>query len=184
MAMLVTSDEGEGCPGPLAVVLTLDEQGRIAGETRYHGFDTLTRCVSDTAGGTSATRWWDSLTVPAAVSKIQTGVLTLNGEGVVMFNSTPVLEKLFVWATNRFTEAALASPIVTEVAFYDRRLDMCGGINGFTLGTTVNLCFIEGSTIGDSSDTRTGSWRNPRRSTSWATSGCPRGGGAGRFPRR
>ena len=152
MVMLVTADGGEGCPGHLAVVLDLDEQGRIARETRYHRIDTLRRCVGEASGDTSTTRWWDSISVPATVAKIQTGVLTLDGNDVAMFNSTPVLEELFVWAVNRFAEAGLASPIVTEVAFYDRRLDMCGGINGFTLGTTVNLCFVEGSTIGNSSE--------------------------------
>ena len=86
------------------------------------------------------------------MAKIQTGVLTLDGDDVVMFNSTPVLEELFTWAVNQFTEAGLAPPIVTEVAFYDRRLDMCTGINGFTLGTTLSLCFVEGSTIGNSSE--------------------------------
>ena len=152
MVMLVTADGGEGCPGHLAVVLELDEQGRIARETRYHRIDTLSRCVSEASAGTSTTRWWDSITIPAAVTKIQTRVLTLNGEDVVMFNSTPALEEVFVWAANRFAEAGLAPPIVTEVAFYDRRLDMCTGINGFTLGTTLSLCFVEGSTIGNSAE--------------------------------
>jgi hypothetical protein len=152
MVMLVTADGGEGCPGHLAVVLDLDEQGRIARETRYHRIDTLSRCVDEASGDTSTTRWWDTISIPATVTKIQTRVLTLNGEDVVMFNSTPVLEELFVWAADRFTEAGLAPPIVTEVAFYDRRLDMCRDINGFTLGTTLSLCFVEGSTIGNSSE--------------------------------
>ena len=39
------SDEGDRCPGHLAVVLDLDEQGRITHEQRYHRVDTLTRCV-------------------------------------------------------------------------------------------------------------------------------------------
>jgi hypothetical protein len=150
--MLVTADGGEGCPGHLAVVLDLDGQGRIARETRYHRIDTMSRCVGEASADTSATRWWDGISIPAAVTKIQTGVLTVNGEDVVMFNSTPALEEVFVWAADRFADAGLASPIVTEVAFYDRRLDMCSGINGFTLGTTLSLCFVEGSTIGNSSE--------------------------------
>jgi hypothetical protein len=152
MVMLVSADGGEGCPGHLAVVMELDEQGRITRETRYHRIDTLSRCVGEASAGTSTARWWDSITIPAAVTKIQTRVLTLNGEDVVVFNSTPALEEVLVWAANRFTEAGLAPPIVTEVAFYDRRLDMCSGINGFTLGTTLSLCFVEGSTIGNSSE--------------------------------
>jgi hypothetical protein len=152
MAMLVTANGGDGCPGHLAVVLTLDEQGRIQSESRFHRVDTLARCISGTAGGTAATRWWDGVRIPATVAKIQTAVLTLDDNPVVMFNSTPVLEELFVWATNRFAEAGLAPPIVTEVAFFDRRLDMCRNINGFTAGKTVSLCFVEGSTIGNSSE--------------------------------
>ena len=163
MVMLVTADGGEGCPGHLAVVLDLDEQGSIARETRYHRIDTLRRCVGEASGDTSTTRWWDSISVPATVAKIQTDVLTLDGNDVAMFNSTPDLEELLQWAVNRFAEAGLASPIVTEVAFYDRRLDMCGGINGFTLGTTVNLCFVEGSTTGNSSEYT--DWKSAKSTT-------------------
>lgn len=163
MVMLVTADGGEGCPGHMAVVLDLDEQGRIARETRYHRIDTLSRCVGEASGDPSTTRWWDSISIPAAVTKIQTNVLTLNGEDVVMFNSTPALEEVFVWAANRFAEAGLAPPIVTEVAFYDRRLDMCTGINGFTLGTTLSLCFVEGSTIGNSAEYT--DWKMARSTT-------------------
>jgi hypothetical protein len=152
MVMLVTADDGEGCPGHLAVVLDLDEQGRIAGETRYHRIDTLSRCVGGASRATSTPRWWDTLPIPAAVTRIQTSVLTLNGQDVVMFNSTPDLEELFVWASDRFARAGLAPPIVTEVTFYDRRLDICEGFTGFTLGTTVSLCFVKGSTSGTSSE--------------------------------
>ena len=56
MVMLVTADGGEGCPGHLAVVLDLDGQGRIAREMRYHRIDTLSRCVGEASGDTSAKR--------------------------------------------------------------------------------------------------------------------------------
>ena len=147
MAMLVTADEGEGCPGQLAVVLELDEQGRITHEQRYHRADTLTRCVGAGPGaaGDTGPRWWDALTIPPAVAKIQTGSLTLNGRDVAMFNSTPGLDGLITWAADRFTAAGLTPPTVTEVSFYGEHLDVCKGItaHGLATGTTLALCFVE-----------------------------------------
>ena len=40
---------------------------------------------------------------------------------------------------------------------------MCGGINGFTLGTTVNLCFVEGSRTGNSSEYT--DWKSAKSTT-------------------
>jgi hypothetical protein len=144
MAMLVASD-GDRCPGHLAVVLDLDEQGRITHEERYHRVDTLSRCIGagprDT--GDPGPRWWDSVTIPPAVAKLQTGSLSLDGMDVAMFNSTPGLDGLITWAVDRFTTVGLTPPIVTEVSFYDARLDVCKGIHGLATGTTLSLCFVD-----------------------------------------
>ena len=128
MAMLVTTP-GDRCPGHLAVVLELDEQGRITHEQRYHRVDTLTRCIGAAPGdaGDTGPRWWDAVTIPPAVAKIQTGSLTLNGRDVAMFNSTPGLDGLITWAADRFTAAGLTPPTVTEVSFYGEHLDVCKG---------------------------------------------------------
>ena len=147
MAMLVTT-QGDRCPGHLAVVLDLDEQGRITHEERFHRSDTLSRCVGQGLGDAEAgPRWWDAVTIPPAVAKIQTGSLTLDGRDVAMFNSTPGLDGLITWAADRFTAAGLTPPAVTEVSFYGEHLDVCKGmngrINGLATGTTLALCFVE-----------------------------------------
>ena len=144
MAMLVTADAGDRCPGHLAVVLELDEQGRITHEQRYHEVDTLTRCIEAGPGDAEAgPRWWDAVTIPPAVAKIQTGSLSLNGRYVDMFNSTPGLDGLITWAADRFTAADLTPPTVTEVSFYGEHLDVCKGIHGLATGTTLALCFVD-----------------------------------------
>ena len=148
MALLVTAGEGDQGPGHLAVVLNLDEQGRITHEERYHRVDTLTRCI-DAGPGAAATgpRWWDAVTIPPAVAKIPTGYLTLDGRDVAMFNSTPGLDGLVTWAADRFTEAGLSPPNVTEVSFYGEHLDVCKGVDGriygLATGTTLALCFVD-----------------------------------------
>lgn len=168
MAMLVTADDGNGCPGHLAVVLELDEQGRITHEQRYHRVDTLSRCIGAAPGGAGDTgpRWWDAITIPPAVAKIPTGSLTLNGRDVAMFNSTPGLDGLITWANDRFTAAGLTPPTVTEVSFYGENLDVCQGtdgrIYGLATGTTLSLCFVEKTACTD-----------PATCTQWTAQASP-----------
>ena len=58
-----------------------------------------------------------------------------------MFNSTPDLDRLTTWAVGRFTSAHLTAPQLTEVAWYDPRVDFCQGTGGLAAGTAVSLCF-------------------------------------------
>ncbi len=105
MVMLVSANGGGGCPGHLAVIVELDEHGRITHESRYHRVDTLPRCVqrgAQTTGAAGAKGWWEDLAIPPPVARVQSGVLSLNGAEVLMFNSTPHLDRLVVWASGRF----------------------------------------------------------------------------------
>ena len=52
--LLDVGDEGS-CPGPVAVVLDLDEQGLITHEERYHRIDALRRCLP---ADDRPTGWW------------------------------------------------------------------------------------------------------------------------------
>ena len=143
VTMLVTSGDGQGCPGHLAVRLDLDDDGRIERETRYHRADTLDRCLPRTAPGSSDPDpvWWESITVPSPVAKVQTGVLKVADNDVAMFNSTPDLDRLITWAAGRFTHAHLTAPPLTEVAFYDPRVDFCQDARGLAAHGAVSLCF-------------------------------------------
>jgi hypothetical protein len=146
MTMLVTAGDREGCPGHMAIRLELNAHGRITQESRYHRVDTLTRCMPGgvaESSGTAATRWWDEIAIPPPVAKVQTGALDLNGGLVPVFNSTPGLDRLITWAAGRFPQAGLTTPTLTEVAFYDARLDICRNIRGFTVDGSLALCFVE-----------------------------------------
>ena len=143
VTMLVTTGDGQGCPGHIAVRLDLDDHGLIERETRYHRTDTLDRCLPRPAPGSSDSdaAWWQSITVPSPVAKVQTGVLRIADSDVAMFNSTPDLDRLTTWAAGRFTSAHLTAPQPTEVAFYDPRVDFCQGTGGLAAGSAVSLCF-------------------------------------------
>ena len=51
MVMLLSVDDGSGCPGDMAVALSLDDEQRITHEERYHRVDSLGRCTTGTQGG-------------------------------------------------------------------------------------------------------------------------------------
>ncbi len=109
--LLVTADDGSGCPGHLAIVLDLDADGLITTERRYHRADDLLRC----AGGTLPTGWWDDVTLPPAVATELTGTLEIEGHEVQVFNGTGGLDGLVEWAFGRFTAAGLPTPVVNSV---------------------------------------------------------------------
>lgn len=166
MVMLVTASEGEGCPGHLAVVVELDEQGRITHESRYHRVDTLARCVqrgARTTGAAGASAWWEDLAIPPPVARVQSGVLSLNGADVLMFNSTPHLDRLVVWASGRFDAVGLKPPTLTEVAFYDNQIDLCRNVRGLALGASLSLCFLERTACTDPGECT--DWREPAKAT-------------------
>lgn len=143
VTMLVTSDDGQGCPGHIAVRLDLDDHGLVERETRYHRVDTPDRCLPHpaTVSSDTDTAWWEEIAIPDPVAKVRTSVLTIADRDVAMFNSTPDLDRLTTWAVGRFTSAHLTAPQLTEVAWYDPRVDFCHDTGGLAAGTAVSLCF-------------------------------------------
>ena len=155
--LLVTVDDGSGCPGHLAIVLDLDADGRIVAEDRYHRVDDLVRCT----GGVLPPGWWDEVTVPPAVTIELTGTLDVAGHEVQIFNGTEGLSGLVAWAFGRFTAAGLPTPVVNSVTFLEGRADKCDNIVGLIDDREVTLCFMTGICGNDTCDW----WTAPARTT-------------------
>lgn len=155
--LLVTVDDGRGCPGHLAIVLDLDPDGRIVAEHRHHRADDLVRCT----GGALPTGWWDEVTLPPAVTTELTGTLDVAGHAVQIFNGSGGLDGLVEWAFGRFTAAGLPAPVVNSVTFLERRTDKCDAIVGLIADREVTLCFLTAICAGASCD----SWSDAARTT-------------------
>ena len=68
--LLVTVDDGGGCPGEMAVALWLNDDERIVREERYHRVDAMRRCSDPDA---LPEGWWDAVTVPGPPRIRRTG---------------------------------------------------------------------------------------------------------------
>jgi hypothetical protein len=135
--VLLLSTAGD-CPSHVAIVLGLDAEGRIAGETRHHG--------ATDVGGCSVPRpptqpWWEGLAIPPGVSVAYSGALTVDDRTIEVRNSSPALDGLLRWGLGRFSEAGLRPPAVESVTFVDRKAPACTGINGLAAAGEVYLCF-------------------------------------------
>jgi hypothetical protein len=139
--LLVRSDDGTGCPGQVAVVLTLGAAGTVTTEERYHRLDDARRCL------TPALRprgWWDELPVPDAVPLRRTGTVMAGDRRVEVWNGSDPLDSLLRWALARYVMAGLPVPEPASVTFYAAAPARCGGQIGLASGpelTEITLCF-------------------------------------------
>lgn len=138
VALLLDPDTPGACPGHLAVVLTVDPEGAILREDRYHRVDDLFRC-SNSSNLPSA--WWDGLDVPDPIPNILTATLDLGGNEIEVFNGTDQLDALLAWGFSRYEAAGLSAPRVSRVTSHNGWSDMCRGARGLTLNDAVVLCF-------------------------------------------
>ena len=129
--MLLSVDDGSGCPGDMAVAVSLDEQKRITREERYHRIDSLGRCTTGALSG-----WWDSTPIPDAAPVVRTGTMDLAGFDVAIWNGTPDPSPLVRWAVQRFADAGLTPPIPTSVTFLPRGDDPWS-LYGFAEGSSA-----------------------------------------------
>lgn len=155
VVMLLDAPVEGGCPGSLAVVARLDDEGRIAQETRYHAVSALAGCgwltpdapsvgaspITGPGSGSGPAPWWEVLPIPAPVAKEQTGTLRIGEADVPLFNTSEGMEKLVAWGAEQFETAGLAAPAVSEVAFYPPSVDLCAGVSGLASGGALSLCF-------------------------------------------
>jgi hypothetical protein len=141
LALVIEVDEGGGCPGRVALFLTLAE-GRIAQERRFHDVADARRCGTELPGG-----WWDHLREPPRLDEV-TARLRVDGQTVTIRGSTPALDGLVRWALERFALAGLPSPQVASVTFATAT-GRCEGVSGTitptpdAAGSDVLLCLSE-----------------------------------------
>jgi hypothetical protein len=148
LVLLLTVDEGGGCPGEIAVALRLGDGGLITGEERYRRVDALRRC---TDADTRPTGWWDEVSVPDPRTVTRTGAVTAQAQEVAIWNGSDGLEKLVGWGLQRYADAALVPPIATSVTFVPKGDDPWGR-HGFAHGSKagdVALPFTADDACGD-----------------------------------
>lgn len=114
LVLLLDVGPKSGCPGPMAVVLDLDERGRITVEERYHRIDALRRCLP--ADG-RPTGWWDQARIPLTPGIRITGWASAPSHDIAIWNGDPRIDLIVDWARQRFAQAALPPPQPTSVTF-------------------------------------------------------------------
>jgi len=159
VVLIVDTDIGGGCPGSVAIVLELDDAGRISSEQQFSRDRDVMGCSEL---GILPTGWWDTITIPERVSRIPSGEVLLAGESVSVFNSTPRLDALLAWGADRFQLAGMEPPALSDVTFYRRTVDLCRGITGLALGKSLSLCFDEADACASTACT---TWRPWTRTT-------------------
>jgi hypothetical protein len=130
MVLLLTVDDGKGCPGEVAVVLELGG-GTITAEERYHRVDALRRCLEADA---LPAGWWDEVSVPDPRAITRSGTLSAQAQEVAIWNGSDGLEEWVGWGLQRFADAALVPPIPTSVTFVPNGDDPWGRY-GFAHGS-------------------------------------------------
>jgi hypothetical protein len=122
-----------GCPGPVAVVLDLDDQKRITREERYHRIDAARRCLP---ADDRPTGWWDEARIPVTPGIRITGWLPAEGQKIAIWNGGPQADPIIDWARSRFTGVGLPAPQPTSVTFLPPaggdRWEACGFLTGST----------------------------------------------------
>jgi hypothetical protein len=111
MLVLLLDLPGE-CPGPVAVQLRLDQDGRIVREERFHRVDALARCRS---GDDAPRGWWDSVTLPKTPAVPRTGTVRIGTQDIAVWNGTGRHDGLLRWALQRFAEAGLPARLPSSV---------------------------------------------------------------------
>ncbi|MFW2382357.1 MAG: hypothetical protein ACN4GZ_11405 [Acidimicrobiales bacterium] len=149
VVMIVEGDDGAGCPGRLAVVLSVTD-GKIAFEERFWDIEQARRCLEpeNLPGG-----WWegrdlifDETLVSVEDLVTLTGWVQVNGARIRVYNGTDRLEAGLRWALERFDKAGLAVPNPASVTF-TRHLELCDEVLGRSVlgpdGWRLYLCFHE-----------------------------------------
>lgn len=135
--VLTTPDDAE-CAQRVAVWLTLDADGLIESESRYHRLADLAACAQDVEVPTG---WWEAVEVPDPIRTIQTGTVLAAGQSIDVFNGSTELEALILWGFERFESAGLDPPSVERITFYSGHTDRCEGVTGLIAENRIIFCF-------------------------------------------
>ncbi len=136
VVLLVTTDRG--CASHVAVVLHLDDDGRIVEEGRHHSAADIGGCAVPRV---SVGPWWDKVAIPPGISDARSGTLSVQGRTIEVRSSSPSLDRLLEWGMGRFAAADLSAPVVDSVTFVSPSAPACARINGLAWGEDVALCF-------------------------------------------
>lgn len=144
ITMLLDVPGDGGCPGPVAASLTLDEDGLITHEERYHRVDAVDRCFSDLPAV-----WWDTTAVPDLSALTRTGDISQGPVRIALWNSSPAREQLLRWALTRYADGLLAPPDPESVWFVPSddpwtRYGFVPGASDVPLPATATGCPAEG----------------------------------------
>ena len=143
VVLLLLAEDWSGCPGHVAVSLSLDADGTVVSRERFHRIDDGRRCRGDDE---TSTGWWTNMDVPEPVRHERTGTVRFDGAVVEIWNGTPALDALVAWGIERFPAAGLEAPRPTSVTFYPYA-DRCWGnlaVAGGEANTEIVACFGEG----------------------------------------
>jgi hypothetical protein len=143
VVMLLLAENGSGCPGHVAVSLSLGADGSVTSRERYHRIDDGRRCLGTDEAFTG---WWVDMDVPEPVRHERTGTVHFDGAVVEIWNGTPALDALVAWGIERFAAAGLEAPRPRSVTFYPHA-DRCWGnlaIAGGEANDEIVACFGEG----------------------------------------
>jgi hypothetical protein len=141
VAAVLEPVEPAACPGPVTVVLELDE-GRVVHTRRLREPGAVRRCGTDPDEGTGPDEgWWRGL--PESAAAASTAGEELVVEGVAVRGATPGMAELVRWGLGRFRAAGLPRPPVAAVTFASAT-GRCAGIAGTVVdgpdGAEVLLC--------------------------------------------
>jgi hypothetical protein len=143
VVILLLGADGSGCPGHVAVSLSLGADGSVVGQERFRRIDDGRRCLD---GEEPPTGWWTAMDVPEPVRHERTGTVRSRGSEVEIWNGTSALEGLVAWAVERFPAAGLEMPRPKSVTFYPAA-DRCWGnlaVAGGEDNAEILACFGEG----------------------------------------
>jgi hypothetical protein len=143
VVMLLRTEDGSGCPGRVAVSLSLGAGETVVGRQHFQRIDDGRRCLG---AGARFDGWWTDMDVPEPVRHERTGTVRADGTHVEIWNGTPALENLVAWGIERFSAAGLEVPRPTSVTFYPTA-DRCWGnlaIAGGEANAEILACFGEG----------------------------------------
>lgn len=139
LRLVIEVDDGSGCPGLMAVALSLDGE-RVDREQRYHDIMSVRRCYDPT---TLQPGWWDELPIPSTIVTERTGIVSYGDLTVEVFNGTPELDGFLRWGFSRYEAAGLPVPQVASVTFLSAReacYNLGGQASATEQGTSITLC--------------------------------------------
>ncbi len=86
IAFLIEVDDGSGCPGLMGVAFTVDDDGSVVSEERFHDIESVRRCYDP---ATLQPGWWDEMDTPESMVVVRTGTLRYGDMEVEVFNGFP-----------------------------------------------------------------------------------------------